>query len=239
MNKLRFRHALHPIVSAIFVTGTIFYSIAADDQSATQKPLTAVDLQPKANQKLSDSLHGFPGNDFAELPKGEQVFGGFKFKIGDSYLRLSGNIETGNEAPKPRKIEGITIGKSFARVHILHGTGYGSYGELGDPLFVKDGTRIGEYRLHYEDGTTESIPIVYGEDVRDWWVWNKPAEVTRGKIVWTGNNAFSRQQNQNIQLYLMSWDNPHPEKAVVTLDYICNGTCAASPFCFAISLEDK
>jgi hypothetical protein len=242
MNKHRIlRFVAHPIVIALVITTTnlITPRLRADETSAPQKPLVYVDLQPKANQKLSDSLHGFGGNDLAELPKGEQSFGGVKFKVEDGYLRLSGNIETGNQPKKPEKLEGIAIGKSIARVHILHGTGYGAYGSVGDPLFVKDGTLIGEYRLHYEDGSTESIPIAYGQDVRDWWTWEKPAEVTRGKIAWTGKNSFSRQQNQSIHLYLTTWSNPHPEKKVSSLDYICTGTSAASPFCIAISIEEK
>jgi hypothetical protein len=242
MKRLNIPHSVSQlIVTAIFVAVTSAppSQVWADDQPATQKPLTTVDLRSKANQKLSDSLHGFAGNDLAELPKGEQTFGGVKFKIEDGYLRLSGTVETSDQPKKPGKVEGIAIEKAFARLHVLHGTGYGAYGEEGGPLFVKDGTLIGEYRLRYEDGSTEAIPIVYGEDVRDWWPWEKSAEVTRGKIAWTGRNAFSRRQNQIIHLYLTSWNNPHPEKKVSTLDYVCTGTSAASPICIAISLEDK
>lgn len=109
-----------------------------------------------------------------------------------------------------------------------------------ESLFRNANLLIGyTYRLHYEDGSTESIPIAYGQDVRDWWTWEKPAEVTRGKIAWTGKNSFSRQQNQSIHLYLTTWSNPHPEKKVSSLDYICTGTSAASPFCIAISIEEK
>jgi hypothetical protein len=223
----------------VTVTNVITAELGADNRPTGPKPTSAVDLQSKANQKLSDSLHGFSGNDLAELPKGEQTFGGVRFKVEEGYLRLSGTVETSAQPKKPGKLEGIAIGKAFARLHILHGTGYGAYGTDGDPLFVKDGTLIGEYHLHYEDGTTESIPIVYGQDVRDWWTWDKPAEVTRGKTAWTGKNAFSRQQNQSIHLYLTSWNNPHPEKKVSRLDYLCTGTSAASPFCIAISLEEK
>ena len=214
-------------------------TLSSQDKPAREKSFAFVDLQASANQKLTDSLHGFNGNDLSELPKGEQTFGGVRFKIEEGYLRLSGNIETSAQPKKPEKLEGIVIGKSFAQLHILHGTGYGAYGGEGDPLFVKDGTVIGEYRLHYEDGSAESIPLVYGEDVRDWWNWDKPAEVTRGKIAWTGKNAFSREQNQSIHLYLTSWKNPHPEKKVSRLDYLCTGTNAASPFCIAISIEEK
>lgn len=61
----------------------------------------------------------------------------------------------------------------------------------GGALFIENGTLIGNYVLHYEDDSTITIPIVYGEDVRDWWNWNKPPEVTRGQIVWSGQNPMA------------------------------------------------
>jgi hypothetical protein len=208
--------------------------LRADEQPLAQKQFTYLDLQPKATQKLSDSMHGFDGNSLSELPKGEQMFHGVKFKIADSYIALRGRDETG----KPEKVEAITVGKPFTKLHILHGTAYGSYRTGADRLFVEYGTVIGEYRLHYDDNSIESIPIVYGEDVRDWWNWDKPAEVTRSKIAWSGKNELSRKQGQSIQLYLTTWNNPHPRKTVLTVDYISTVKSAAAPFCVAISLED-
>jgi hypothetical protein len=240
MNKhsiLRF--VAHQIVIALLVvTTTLTTSRGRADDKPAQRAPTYVDLQDKATQKLSDSLHGFDGNDLAELPKGEQDFGGVRFKVGDGYLRLSGTVENGDQPKKPGKVEGIAIGRQFTRLRILHGTGYG---EVADPFFVKDGTVIGEYRLRYEDGTAESIPIVYGQDVRDWWARGERVKVSRGTVAWTGKNSFAREQkeDQTIHLYLTTWSNPHPEKKVVSLDYVCTETSAASPFCIAISLEEK
>ena len=36
------------------------------------------------------------------------------------------------------------------------------------PDQVAEGTPIGEYTVHYDDGSVASIPILYGRDVRDW-----------------------------------------------------------------------
>jgi hypothetical protein len=240
MNKTILQSVTNRAFFVVFVAlSTTTTPSAEAEPSPTPKSAVFVNLQSKANQKLTDSMHGLRGNDLAELPKGEQTFAGVRFKVEDSYLRLSGTIEMGGAPKKPAALEGIPIDKSFTRLHILHGTHYGAFGKAGETLFVKDGTPIGEYRLRYEDGTTKSIPIVYGEDVRDWWVWDKPAEVTRGKIAWVGKNAFSKEQNQTIRLYFTSWNNPHPEKKVSSFDYVCNGTSAAAPFCVAISLEQN
>ena len=238
MTQLALLCVFRPLVSLTFLTAvmTVVPESRAQEGSASRH-FIALDLQPRINQKLADALHGFAGNNLAELPKGEQTFAGIKFKIGEGYLRLSGAVETGPAPRKTGRIEEIAVGTSCARLHILHGTGYGAYGNDGGPLFIRDGTLIGEYRIRYEDSSIESIPIVYGEDVRDWWNWDKPAEVTRGKIAWTGKNAFSRQQNESIHIYLTTWTNPHPQKKIVSFDYVCTGTSAASPFCIAISLE--
>lgn len=195
--------------------------------------VTHVDLSAKANQKLEDTLHGFEGNNLSELPQGDQTFREIVFRVRQGYIRLGSKIEM----QKPVKVADIPVGALFIKLHALHGTGYGSYGMPGGPLFVSDGAQIGEYVVKYEDGTTASVPIVYGEDVRDWWNWDKPAAVTRGKIAWSGKNEMSRTEGQNIHVYLTTWINPHPTKKVAALDYISNGKTAAAPFCIAITLE--
>jgi RNA polymerase sigma factor (sigma-70 family) len=190
-----------------------------------------VDLQHKANQKLTGPFgSGNEGNNLAELPRGEQTFGGFRFQIGDGLLQLNSK---GLKEQKAHEIKGILVGHTFAKLHVLHATCY------GNRKAVEDGVIIGEYRLFYVDGTTEAIPIVYGQDVRDFWLSDKEEGVTGGKVVWTGDNEFARQSNCRLRLYLTSWDNPHPQKTVNRIDYVkLNGT-AAAPFCVAITVEKK
>lgn len=58
-------------------------------------------------------------------------------------------------------------------------------------------------------------------------------------MVWIGDNAFARQSNCRLRLYLTSWDNPHPQKTINCIEFVkLNGTPAA-PFCVAISVEKK
>jgi hypothetical protein len=60
----------------------------------------------------------------------------------------------------PAQVEGIAIGRPVARIYVLHGTQWGT----GD-----DGTLVAEYRIHYRDGSDADLPVVLGDDVRDWW----------------------------------------------------------------------
>jgi hypothetical protein len=91
-------------------------------------------------------------------------------------------------------------------------------------------TPIGRYVVHYDDNSTEEIEIVYGKDVVDWWVQPGVSDPTRSKVAWEGQNAISA-----IKLFLTTWENPNPEKRIVTLDYVATG---GTPFCVAISAEN-
>jgi hypothetical protein len=184
---------------------------------------TFLDLQPKANQKLTDNFHtpDSVGNNLAELPKGTREFAGVKFHIGDGLIQLA--------SPKVRdkaaQVEGIAVGQAFATLHILHATGY----------TATDGTLIGKYVIRYEDKTTAAIPIVYGEDMRDWWNIHPEKGVTRGKVAWVGKN----QNTPSIRLFLTTWTNPRPKKKVVSIDYLSTQTSDAAPFCVAMTVEAK
>jgi hypothetical protein len=195
-----------------------------------------LDLEGKANQKLKEPFHsGSEGNDLAELPAGEQVLAKVKFKVG------AGAIQLGSTLAKdfPEKVEGIEVKLKLAKLHFLHGTGFGGYGKEGDPLFVADDTLIGEYLVHYDDKTTEKVPIVYGKDVRDWWNWDESKPVTRGKVAWEGTNDNAKKYNVKLRLFLTTWENPHPDKTVAKIDYRSTKESPAAPFCVAISAEGK
>jgi hypothetical protein len=207
------------------------------------KKLSYLDLQPYANQKLSDNLgRGTEGNNLAALRKEEQTLQGVKFKIADGFIQLGSTLL---KDERPNKVEGIKVGKAFAKLHLLHATGYGNGsvpgepGKDGDPLFVADDTQIGEYKVRFADGSTEAIPVVYGKDVRDWWFTEASKDVTRGKVAWKGDNEFSKLFKSQIRLYITTWENPHPTKPVATIDYIKVGDGPAAPFCVAATLEEK
>jgi hypothetical protein len=198
------------------------------------KQFTYVDLQPKANQKLTDTFAGRPkGNTLASLPKGEQTLQGVQFKIADGLAQLGSELL---QAQKPDRVDGIRVGKAFARLHLLHATQFGS--GLG---IIQDDTPIAKYEVHYEGGGTETIPVVYGQDVRNWWYSDSEKGVTRGKVAWTGENGATKDTmgRRRIRLYLGTWENPHPTTRVERIDYVKVGDTPAAPFCVAMTLEEK
>ena len=189
--------------------------------------LMSIDLQPKANVRLTERFEttGRP-NNLAELPQGDQVLAGVKFAIGKGLIQLGNKYLP--EKLRNGKVETISVAKTFTRLYILHGTQWGT---------ADDGTPIGEYRLHYQDGTVAAIPVILGEDVRDWWNQDPSKAVTRGIVAWEGQNAATRKENSRLRLYLAVWDNPHPEKKVVSIDFQRDGQSDAAPFCVAMTVE--
>ena len=195
-----------------------------DPPYAPAGELICLDLQPQANVKLTESFHaGEKQNNLAVLPRGEQMFGGVRFRIGDGLIQLAGK----HLPQRPGKVAGIRVNKTFAKLYIFHATGWEA----------PDGTPIGRYDVHYEDQTTATIPIVYGEDVRGWWSHPMDTQaVARGRVGWVGANPDSRRGNSSLRLYVSRWGNPHPEKKVIGIDYVSTNTDAA-PFCVAMTVE--
>jgi hypothetical protein len=207
------------------------------------KKTTFVDLQPQANQDRTANLgSGREGNNLSELPGGEQTFKGVKFKVEDRFIQLGSKLL---KEPKPDGVKGIKVGRAFARLQILHATIYGNgsvigqEGVAGDPLFVPDGAEVGRYKVNYEDGSSEAVPIVYGQDVRDFWFTEATKGVTRGKVAWEGDNAWAKSLGSRLRVYLGTWENPHPGKKVAGIDYEKGDDTPAAPFCLALTLEDE
>jgi hypothetical protein len=175
----------------------------------------SIDLGPHVNQKLNERFHNYrEGNDLAALPTGKQSFAGISFTV------ARGVVQVGGE--KPAKAEGIKVGAKVEKLHFLHACGFSGS--------IPRNTPIGKYVVHYEDKRAEEIAIVYGRDVVDWWVQPGVADPTESKVAWEGQNQFSA-----IKLFLTTWENPNPEKQIVTLDYVATG---GTPFCVAISAEN-
>jgi hypothetical protein len=215
------------------------FSVAS---AAPPEKFTFVDIQPHANQKLKEPFGGGDGNDLAALGKDGRTLAGVNFKIGAGAIQLTSKLLA---VKRPTKVEGIKVGQVGVKLHFLHATEFGNgskigqEGKEGDPLFVADGTTIAEYKVHYEDGKTETIPVVYGQDVRDWWFTEGTKGVTRGKVAWLGDNEMAKENKCRIRLYLTTWENPPPAKKIASIDYVRMGDSPAAPFCVAITVEAK
>src|SRR5438045_3300896 len=187
----------------------VYGVLAAQPPAATPPKFLPLNLRPQANVKLTDNQgSGIDGNDLAALPPGEREFGGVTFRVGERLIQLGSQ----RLAFMPQRAEGIAVGRPFAVLHLLHATVFGGGpNKAGSDLFVADGTRIGEYRVNYEDGTAAVFPVVYGQDVRDWFYVEGEAEPERGKVAWSGVNVRSKQVGAaGIRVYRSRWVNAWP-----------------------------
>jgi hypothetical protein len=103
---------------------------------------------------------------------------------------------------------------------------------------VGEGKSIAEYRVHYEDGSQEAIPVIYGEDLRDWWDGSKTA--TRAKLGWDAETGWAYRLTGapiRFRLYLTTWQNPRPDRKVNGIDYVRMKNTVAAPFCVAMTIE--
>jgi hypothetical protein len=208
----------------------------AANVAPADKKFSPVDLHPYTNRKLVDNLgSGFEGNSLTELPAGEQVFGGVKFKVGEGLIQVGSKML----GKWPERVEGIKVERKLAKLHILHATCFGGGpNHPGDPGFVEDGTLIGEFRVNFQDRSAIIIPIVYGQDVRDWFYVQGEKDPSRGKVGWTGDNEMAKQAGARLRLYVTTWENPRPDKTVMTIDYLSKkAETVAAPFCVAITAE--
>jgi WD40 repeat protein len=189
-----------------------------------------IDLGPFYNGSLTEtwlpSATVRSGNDLAELPASVQRFNGVLFDA-RGVIQLSSAALENLGAGWPREINAIPINRKCARLHFLHGAAW-------DAPF---GTEIGGYRVHYADGQTQEIKLVFGKNVRQWWTPPQGAPLTlEAAVAWQGANAASRAVGMAIRLYQMAWKNRRPDVEIRSLDFY-SAMAQPAPFLLAITAE--
>lgn len=188
-----------------------------------QTPAECLDLTEYYNAALLQAWHpGMPNNSLDVLPPGLLQLADVVYDV-RGLIQLSGGDLRKAGGHYPEQINGIKVGQRCRQLHFLQAAGWHS----------PDGTRLGSYVIHYSDGSEQIVPIVYGENVRDWnGSSDTDTEVTRGTMVWSAiNNA-----GLHVRLFKATWVNPMPEKEIVSLDYT-SAMANAAPFLLAITAE--
>jgi hypothetical protein len=127
----------------------------------------------------------------------------------------------------PERLEGIQVGLTARQLHFLHAT----------QRPVAEGTRVGSYTVHFTDGESESLPLVYGRNIRDWWL--KAAELPLPDDTveaWGGTNAESAHNATSIRLFKWTWTNPQPGVTIASIDFEAE-TTESEPFLVALTAE--
>ena len=189
--------------------------------------LTFVDLTAYGTNFLADGpgLAG-NGNHLDRLPRGIHKLADSYFRIGEKLVQVKGK----NSTNWPESVAGIKVGARGKRLHILH----------GNQQQTEPGTELGNYVIHYADGSREKIPIVYGKNLVDWWHFptqkNAPSEA---KVGWKGGNEMldgRKAEDLKIRLFAFTWTNPHPDKEITTIDVV-SSVSACDPYLIAVTVE--
>ncbi len=120
---------------------------------------------------------------------------------GKSVISLKGDT---HGVKLPSKIDGVKVGAKADRLWLLHTAGW----TPPQPTM-----EVGRYIVHYEDGTTATIPVRFNIGISDWW---NPQPLPGAKVAWTGRNLVASP----IGFYMMEWLNPSPEKTIATIDVV-------------------
>ncbi len=188
-----------------------------------------IELAGFYNRTLNEPMFGSnTGNDLSGLPRGAQVFEDVTFVCG-GIVQVASPLLKKDGYSVPELVPNIPVFRYCRRLYFLHATG-------GD---AEDGTTIAHFVVHYADGHRLGIPLVYGLDLRNWWIDPRHNQETpRAVIAWTGTNPETRSRgNIRIRLFKSKWENPRPQVPLTTIDYVSNMVGWTMPFLVAATAE--
>lgn len=182
-----------------------------------------IDLTKFYNAGFGEACRGADArNNLGNLPAGLQVFDRIRFDA-------RGIVQLAREASAqaqgrqfPDRVRDIPLRQKARRLHFLHGTGW----------TMEEGVEVGRYIIHYADGKTEALPLLYGRDLRDWWVVGSPGPAANAAVAWAGLTPGG----QRVCLYHRVWENPFPDQELASLDFLSTQTWCA-PFLIAVTAE--
>ena len=185
--------------------------------------LTFVNLGRIGNDFLDDGP-GDRANDLNRLPRGVHKLGDIYYRIGERMVHVQGLMRP----DLPQSVKGIPVQSRGDRLYILHAAQ-----QVAEP-----GTLLGAYVIHYADGSSERIPVVYGRSLVNWWKFSRGTEEpTEARVAWAGSNdSTDMNPGLKIRLFAITWTNPHPEKTITSLDVLSAGK-ECDPFLVALTLE--
>jgi hypothetical protein len=191
-----------------------------------------VDLSGKYNSRLDEFWQpdGTPEvlqqNHLGAMPSGFQHLGTADFDV-RGVIQLGSTRLAGEGGDLPKEVKDIQVKQKGQRIHFLHGTQWR----------VADGTRIGSYVLYYAGGTRAELPIVYGQQVRDWWTTGtEESDAKIARVAWKGSNTATERQKSSLRIFDSTCPNPHPDQTIQSVDFVSAMTDSA-PFLIAITLE--
>jgi hypothetical protein len=197
--------------------GNVTYFYEADMAwSPLHLPRDRFNLHRNNLQRPSWFQWGRYGPDFRHLPHGDQSFAGVHFYVEDDKQSIKPTVIALAGLPLeggPERVEALPVNRIADRLAFLH-TGHfvdprGGRVLTDKPLF--------KYVVNYSDGSTQDIPVQRGKQI-DHWKSDDLQPISEGRLAWALRSATKQGRQFYVQLYLLEWDNPFPEKHIDSID---------------------
>jgi hypothetical protein len=147
------------------------------------------------------------------VPHGRQVFDGTLFQV-DGFVQL-GRHYTGAAQTATTGTSNITltVGRAFAELHLLTAL------EGSAP----ESNAVTRVILNYEDGSTATLQLTFGDQVRRWDAALHKTErslrdSSNAAIAWIGQPAQLAGSDRYARLFHAALNNPHPASSVKSLN---------------------
>jgi hypothetical protein len=187
-----------------------------------------IDLTDYYNTSLAENWERQgDGKNMAELATGVQTLAGVKFDIRGA-IRLADREGQWLDRHYPSRVLGIPVAQRCRRLHFL---------QASEGASKIEGTQLGSFVVRYANHQQWEIPIVYGQDLRDWFTQTDETDsATRAEVAWRGNSEHSRRIGLSLRLYKRTWENPMPDVEIESIDFVLNPNPAV-PCLLAITAE--
>jgi len=149
--------------------------------------------------------------DMRNLPTGLQWFAGIPFKIGTDCIILKDKQASPSDFP--REIKGIPFGQKVRGLIFLHTASRPKVEKKGKFISQIRKPCIGQYLIHYSDGSSESIILSYTQNIISW---NSKVGTLYAHTAWKGKT----KGGADAIVTAYEWQNPHPDKQIDCIDFI-------------------
>lgn len=160
-----------------------------------------------------------PTNAFSHyLNPGTHTWGGIKFDA-------RGMIQSGNYWAETNC---VPVGRKCAEIDFLHGTYW----------WMSSTNTVSRFVIHFANGTSAAIPIVFGQDVGSsrFNIPRKPNSAPTNSVVWEERISTNAPPQPVFGFYIKKWSNPFPDATVDTIDFEPSQTYSGA-FLVAITIQ--
>jgi len=181
---------------------------------------TPIDISAQANQYRGDKgWFGDKGHTFANLPSGNQMLANvaydiyhFSTSIVPEAIMLGGSNVPGN---LPAQVTGIPVNQKADALFFLQAARIDAPRRADEIRDFKK-YEMADYVIHYADGEDENVPV-YSEISVANYLQPSPTAIPKAQIAWVGPYADG---SGCAVAYSMQWDNPHPDVAITSIDFV-------------------